>query len=98
MVLSAIVFDYLLATAFCFLSSLIVLSASAFKFLSAAVFYSLLVLTTLSAIVFIFFVSCSIQYLAFLFILDYFIKSISDSKDLLDYLVGSKLLKRFYLL
>ena len=43
------------------------------------------------------FVSCNIQYLTFLFILNHTIKFINNPKDLLDYLVSSRLSRFFYL-
>ena len=66
-------FSFLLAKIFCSLSISVTLSAVIFSFLLALKFYSLLVSAVLSTIVFYFL-------LAFLFILDYFIEFISNSK------------------
>ena len=44
-----------------------------------------------------FFISCNFQYQAFLFISEYYIESIGNPKNLLDYLVGLSLSRHSYL-
>ena len=91
-------FDFLLATAFCFLSTLKVLPATIFGFLSALIFCFLLVLIILLAILFYFLLALVLHFLlVFLFTLDYFIRFISNTKDLIDYLINPRLSRLSYL-
>ena len=89
MILSAILFSWLLAARYYILLVLTVLSATAFNFLLTAVFYFLLELIALLVTIF------SIKF--FLFISNYSIGFIGNSKSMLDYLVSFGLFRFFYL-
>ena len=67
------------------------------QFLMSCNILSFVIVNSFGSYIIQFFVSYNIQYQAFLFILNHSIGFIGNSKDLLDYLVGSRLLRPFYL-
>ena len=85
-----IVFNFSLAIIFYLLLILTTLLTAVFTFLASIILYLLLILIALLTPIFSFFQ-------LFLFISNYLIESIYNSKDLLHLLIGSRLFRLFYL-